>query len=55
MKEPAESNVLFNNPKVVLTPHIAASTKEAQVNVAKMISEQIGNYLLNKQQVNIVK
>ena len=54
-KEPAESNVLFNNPKVVLTPHIAASTKEAQVNVAKMISEQIGNYLLNKEQVNIVK
>ena len=54
-KEPAESNVLFNNPKVVLTPHIAASTKEAQVNVAKMISEQIGHYLLNKEQVNIVK
>ena len=28
-KEPAKENILFNNPKVILTPHIAASTAEA--------------------------
>ena len=27
-KEPAKENILFNNPKVVLTPHIAASTTD---------------------------
>ena len=27
-KEPAKENVLFNNPKAILTPHIAASTTE---------------------------
>ena len=28
-QEPAKENILFNNPKVILTPHIAASTTEA--------------------------
>jgi len=52
--EPAKSNILFNNPKVILTPHIAASTVEAQTNVAKMIAEQISNYLTKNIKINTV-
>jgi len=39
-KEPAKENILFNNPKVILTPHIAASTTEASIVVAEMIANQ---------------
>ena len=46
-KEPAKENVLFNNPKVVLTPHIAASTTEASIVVAEMVANQISDFLLN--------
>ena len=53
-KEPASENVLFNNPKVVLTPHIAASTKEASIIVAEMIANQISDYLLNGVKINTV-
>ena len=43
-KEPANNNILFNNPKVIVTPHIAASTKEAQIIVAEMIAKQISEF-----------
>ncbi|MDA9676796.1 hydroxyacid dehydrogenase, partial [bacterium] len=46
-KEPAKENILFNNPKVILTPHIAASTTEASIVVAEMVANQISNFLLN--------
>ena len=46
-KEPAKENILFNNPKVVLTPHIAASTSEASIVVAEMVANQISDFLLN--------
>src|SRR5215469_5032275 len=45
-KEPAESNILFGNDKVVATPHLGASTSEAQENVALQVAEQISDYLL---------
>ncbi len=45
--EPAKSNVLFGAPKVVCTPHLGASTEEAQANVAAQVAEQIADYLLN--------
>ena len=45
--EPAKENILFNNDKVILTPHIAASTSESQIKVAEMIADQISDYLLN--------
>ncbi len=45
--EPAESNVLFGHPNVICTPHLGASTTEAQVNVAIQVAEQISDYLLN--------
>ena len=44
--EPAVDNVLFNLPNVVCTPHLGASTTEAQENVALQVAEQMSNYLL---------
>ena len=52
--EPAKENVLFNNPKVILSPHIAASTAEAQIVVAEMVANQISNFLIKKIKLNIV-
>ena len=40
-QEPAGDNPLVRHPKVVGTPHLAASTQEAQVNVAIEVVEQI--------------
>ena len=45
-EEPATENVLFNLPNVVCTPHLGASTTEAQENVALQVAEQMSNYLL---------
>ena len=53
-KEPAKENVLFNNPKVILTPHIAASTSEASIVVAEMVANQISDYLLSGKKLNTV-
>ena len=44
--EPAKENVLFNLPNVVCTPHLGASTTEAQENVALQVAEQMADYLL---------
>ena len=53
-KEPAEENILFNNPKIILTPHIAASTAEAQIIVAEMVANQVCKFLLKGVKINIV-
>ncbi len=45
-EEPAKSNALFGMDNVVCTPHLGASTSEAQENVALQIAEQISDYLL---------
>ena len=45
-EEPARTNILFGNDKVVATPHLGASTAEAQENVALQVAEQISDYLL---------
>jgi D-3-phosphoglycerate dehydrogenase len=44
---PDASDRLLNHPNVIATPHLAASTEEAQVNVAMDIARQIIDYLLN--------
>src|SRR5690606_2167905 len=44
--EPATENVLFGHPKVVVTPHLGASTTEAQENVALQVAEQMADYLV---------
>jgi len=45
-EEPAKQNALFGNDRVVSTPHLGASTSEAQENVALQVAEQISDYLL---------
>ncbi len=44
--EPATESPLFNLPNVVCTPHLGASTTEAQENVALQVAEQMSDYLL---------
>jgi D-3-phosphoglycerate dehydrogenase len=44
--EPATENPLFGQPNVICTPHLGASTSEAQENVALQIAEQMSDYLL---------
>jgi len=46
-EEPAKSNPLFNIPNVICTPHLGASTTEAQENVALQVAEQMSDYLVN--------
>lgn len=46
-EEPATANPLFGHPNVVCTPHLGASTTEAQENVALQVAEQMSDYLLN--------
>ena len=45
--EPAKENDLFAIDKAIFTPHLGASTTEAQVNVAVQIAEQMADYLLD--------
>ncbi len=47
VKEPAEASPLFGLPNVVCTPHLGASTSEAQENVAVQVAEQMADYLVN--------
>ncbi|TKB59280.1 MAG: phosphoglycerate dehydrogenase, partial [Mesorhizobium sp.] len=44
--EPAEYNELFGMENVVATPHLGASTTEAQENVALHVAEQMSDYLI---------
>ena len=44
--EPATDNILFGLDNVILTPHIAASTNEAQIIVAEMVANQFVDYFL---------
>jgi len=53
-KEPAKENILFNNEKAILTPHVAASTTEAAIVVAEMIANQISDFLLKGTKINTV-
>ena len=50
-EEPAKTSILFGLENVLLTPHIAASTVEAQVIVAEMIANQFVDFFL-KNKVN---
>jgi D-3-phosphoglycerate dehydrogenase len=51
-KEPATENILFGMPQVVATPHLGASTTEAQEKVAVQVAEQMSDYLLTGAVVN---
>ena len=52
--EPATENALFDLPNVVCTPHLGASTTEAQENVALHVAEQMSDYLLKGAVTNAI-
>ena len=45
--EPAKDSPLFGTPNFICTPHLGASTNEAQVNVALQVAEQMADFLVN--------
>ena len=45
--EPATESPLFGVPNFICTPHLGASTTEAQVNVALQVAEQMADFLVN--------
>lgn len=51
-EEPAKENALFDVPNVICTPHLGASTTEAQENVALQVAEQISAYLMTGEITN---
>jgi D-3-phosphoglycerate dehydrogenase / 2-oxoglutarate reductase len=52
--EPAKENILFGRDNIVATPHLGASTSEAQENVAVQIAEQMSDFLLDGAVTNAV-
>ena len=50
--EPANENILFGTKNLILTPHIAASTVEAQLVVAEQIALQISNFFNKNEVIN---
>jgi D-3-phosphoglycerate dehydrogenase len=46
VEEPAKENPLFGHENFIATPHLGASTLEAQENVALQVAEQMSDYLL---------
>ncbi|HBB67988.1 MAG: hypothetical protein A2X28_06255 [Elusimicrobia bacterium GWA2_56_46] len=53
-KEPAVEHIFFGLENVIATPHIAASTRDAQVTVARQAAEQIADYLLNGKKTHAI-
>jgi D-3-phosphoglycerate dehydrogenase / 2-oxoglutarate reductase len=45
--EPATASPLFGTPNFISTPHLGASTNEAQVNVAIQVAEQLSDFLMS--------
>ena len=45
-EEPATANPLFGAPGLVATPHLGASTTEAQAKVAVQVAEQMADFLV---------
>jgi len=45
--EPAKESPLFGTPNFICTPHLGASTNEAQVNVALQVAEQMADFLVS--------
>jgi D-3-phosphoglycerate dehydrogenase len=54
VEEPARESVLFDAPNMICTPHLGASTTEAQENVALQIADQMSDYLLTGAIANAV-
>lgn len=52
--EPAKDNLLFGMEQIVATPHLGASTNEAQEKVALQVAEQMSDFLNNGTITNAV-
>jgi D-3-phosphoglycerate dehydrogenase len=52
--EPATASPLFGTPGFISTPHLGASTSEAQVNVAIQVAEQMSDFLLSGAVANAI-
>ena len=52
--EPATENVMFGTKNLLLTPHLGASSKEAQSNVAIDVANQVADFLKENKIVNNV-
>lgn len=52
--EPATNSPLFGLPNVVCTPHLGASTNEAQENVALQVAEQMSDFLVKGAVTNAI-
>jgi len=55
LEEPPKNKSLIEHPNVVCTPHLGASTKEAQLRVAKEIAEQIVDATQGKGYFGVVR
>jgi len=54
-KEPPDfSQRIFNHPKIICTPHLGASTEEAQEKVAIQIAEQVHDFFEHKKMNGVV-
>lgn len=53
-QEPPQERSLAEHPRVIATPHIGASTREAQIVVAQMIADQVGRYLSSGEVIHAV-
>ena len=54
-KEPPDKgHPLIKHPRVITTPHLGASTKEAQINVAVIVAEQMVAYAERGEVQNVV-
>jgi D-3-phosphoglycerate dehydrogenase len=47
VEEPAKASPLFGTANFISTPHLGASTSEAQVNVAIQVAEQMADFLVS--------
>ena len=52
--EPATENIMFGTKNLLLTPHLGASSKEAQSNVAIDVANQVADFLKEKKIINNV-
>ena len=53
-KEPPDDWTLAKHPRVIATPHLGATTQEAQINVSVMIARQIGAFLATGEVIHAV-
>ncbi len=47
-QEPPRNSDLLSHPRIICTPHLGASTEEAQEKVALQVARQVSDYLLDR-------